>query len=260
MTTRMIEGQPQKTGEKPAQRKKMPTAPAKMKTRVRPEMLAYGRAAKLNEVEEQTPLRGGRPTALEIHVRDASYFDSDAIAAANVAAWTSAYRGVMPETVLKEFTLERFETRWEEVFLNPPDAGVITLVAEDDHYGVLGYIRAGPAGEEVGERPCSHEVYAVNVAPRFKRLGAGRALLRAGLMRLMNDGAESCFTWVLQANPPARFFMKAQAASPIGRGGEKVGPITFPKVAYGWSDLGALFIDAPPAPPAPVRRRRRARY
>lgn len=234
-----------------------PADPKRLRARARPETLAYGRAAKLVETDE-TPLRGARPAAMDLHVRDASYFDSDAIAAANVAAWTSAYRGVMPESVLKEFTLERFEARWEEVFLYPPDAGVFTLVAVDSVHGVAGYLRAGPAGGAVGDPddPFTHEIYAVNVAPRFKRFGAGRALVRAGLRRLMVEGASSCFAWVLQANQPARFFLKGQGASAADQGVEKVGPLNFAKIAYGWRDLGALFLAPPPPPTLRFSRRR----
>lgn len=224
--------------------KKLPEQAMKLKTRVRPEALAYGKAQALIEKDE-SPLRGERPADLFPTVRDASYFDADAIAAANVAAWLSAYRGVMPEAVLKEFTLERFETRWEEVFLNPPDEDVFTLVAVDELYGVTGYLRAGPAGDEVGDPAITHEIYAVNVAPRFKRLGSGRALMQAGLRRLMLGGARSCFAWALEANQPARFFLKGQGAAPAGKGIEKVGPLKFSKIAYGWADLGALYVEEP---------------
>lgn len=232
--------------------------PSRMKTRVRPEALAYVKAVARSAPPEDSPIEGERPAPRDFVVRDASYFDSDAIAAANVAAWRSAYRGVMPETVLKEFTVERFETRWEEVFLNPPAPGVSTLVAHNARFGVMGYLRAGPAAErDDGEDVFSHEIYAVNIAPRFKRLGAGRALLRAGLRRLLDAGAESCFAWVLNANQPARFFLKGQGGVPVDQGFEKIGPLKFPKTAYGWPDIAAAFVERAPQPLAPVSTRRR---
>ncbi|MEM6491144.1 MAG: GNAT family N-acetyltransferase [Pseudomonadota bacterium] len=239
--------------------KHMPKAPpARMKTRVRPEALAYANAVARFSPPEDSPIDGERPEARDFVIRPASYFDSDAIAAANVAAWRSAYRGVMPESVLKEFTTERFEARWEEVFLNPPAPGVTTLVADNARFGVMGYLRAGPAAERGdGEDDVfTHEVYAVNIAPRFKRLGAGRVLLRAGLRRLLDDGAEACFAWVLNANPNARFFLKGQGARPVEDGFEKIGPLRFPKTAYGWPDLAAAFVDRGPQPLAPVSTRR----
>lgn len=240
--------------------KKPPAAPARMKTRVSAEAHAYIKAVARSSPITDAAIEGERPAPRDFVIRDASYFDSDAIAAANVAAWRSAYRGVMPETVLKEFTLERFEARWEEVFLNPPAPGVSTLVAHNAQFGVMGYLRAGPTAErpDGGDDPFSHEIYAVNIAPRFKRLGAGRALLRAGLRRLLDDGAQACFGWVLNANPAARFFLKAQGGAPVDNDYEKIGPLRFPKTAYGWPDLAAAFVDRGPQPltPAPLRKRR----
>lgn len=194
---------------------------------------AYATAQK--RLAAKRPPAQPKPEMVAIQVRLAKYTDAARIAAVNVETWHDAYRGIMPEAVLATVTQDRFEPRWEEILMETPGP-LFTLVADDPENGVVGFMRAGPAADG---SPRAHEVFAINVLPRFQRRGVGGELLESGFARLARHGARDAFLWVLGPNAKARFFFKTMGGLPAGTGKEKLGRETLPKVAYAWDELVA---------------------
>lgn len=109
------------------------------------------------------PLAGyesaGRP-ALPIEVLPASPEHAHAIATIHVAAWRSAYQGIVPDGVLADQSVERRERYWQAALT---EGQPIVLVARICG-AVVGWVAFGPC-RDVGEPSHAGEVWAIYIDP-----------------------------------------------------------------------------------------------
>lgn len=155
-------------------------------------------------------------------IRRAKPSHARGIAEVHVAAWRSAYRGLLPDDVLDRLTVEEVEGRWKERLSH---AWRHVFVAQENaHDGghengrVVGFAGCGPVqdeeaegeGEEVGE------IYVVYVHPETWRQGYGSALLDGGLAGLRDDGFAQAILWVLRDNRQAIGFYEAMGFAADG--------------------------------------------
>jgi ribosomal protein S18 acetylase RimI-like enzyme len=138
-------------------------------------------------------------------IRRADLADTKGIAQVHVAAWRSAYRGLLPDDVLERLSADDSAQRWQERIARP--WGHI-LVAERD--GIVGFAACGETRDEDVDREKVGELYVIYVHPAEWRQGHGRALLREALRCLQEEGFEHVLLWVLQGNEQAiRFYERA---------------------------------------------------
>lgn len=91
------------------------------------------------------------------------------------------------------------------------DPSSLVLVAEDEAAGpVAGYAAFRRAADEA-------ELLSVAVAPGVRRRGLGRRLVVAGLTRMREDGARTCYLEVRPANRPARALYRSLGFREVGR-------------------------------------------
>lgn len=141
------------------------------------------------------------------HVREATVADSAGIARVRIETWRTAYRGLVPQEVLDRLNVER-ETilrieRWDE---HHAHAGAHDLVAVADSE-VVGWAFAGPARDP--DPPATAELYAIYaIAERWSR-GVGHALLAEVERRLIADGHEGAYLWMLDGNARAAAFYES---------------------------------------------------
>lgn len=180
-----------------------------------------------------------RPVDIDVALRDAEFRDARAIGEMHVETWKTTYRGMMSDRVIRNLHVGRFEMRWEELIAR--QVTDFTLIANDSAEGIVGFARGGPTEREEDRRFGPHELYALNVEPRFQNRGVGKGLFIRTLERFHDAGAESLFCWVLDDNADSRFFFKALGGRAVGAGHDKMGAELLPKTAYLWHDLeGAL--------------------
>lgn len=128
-------------------------------------------------------------------IRDAVPADAEAIARAHVAAWRTAYRGIVPDALLDRLSVAARYERAREALAAPGPGR--TFVAELDGE-VAGWCRTGPARDD--DPPGETELWALYVSPDAWGRGTGAALLREA-------GAEGAtYLWTLEANDRARRF------------------------------------------------------
>lgn len=139
------------------------------------------------------------PPSPAVAVRHARSDDAERIEEIRVAAWKSAYRGLMPDEVLDGLTPDHAR---RSVQLDDPMG--TDLVADADGR-VAGWLSYGPA-RDGDAPPGANEVYACYVAPDAWRGGVGRALMDAALAHLDGDPA---LLWVLKGNRRAIGFYTA---------------------------------------------------
>ena len=125
--------------------------------------------------------------------------DVQAIVDVRIAAWRTAYAGLMPADYLVAMDHDRVEAaaRLAARLAGGPTS---LLVGLDDSGEVAGMCSFGAAREE----PDSGELYALNVHPRSWGSGVGSALLHEAERGLASF--PSAYLWVVEGNARARRF------------------------------------------------------
>jgi GNAT superfamily N-acetyltransferase len=126
--------------------------------------------------------RPGLPGRAEVSVRPARAEDAEAIARVQLVTWRTAYRALLPATVLDDWDEAAAADAWRRAVVAPPTPMHSVLVALDGAV-VAGFAAFGPAELTEGELPASagplSEVTALLVEPRWGRRGHGSRLLAA---------------------------------------------------------------------------------
>ena len=182
-----------------------------------------------------------------ITVRRARPGDAVAIGAVHVAAWRSAYPGILPDALPRRASRRRGRRP-------------ITTARSAAAYGVhvataSGVDAARPGGRLRGgrlrhRRPVAPaaagpprlgegEIETLYVLDDWRERGLGRRLMRAAAANLAGAGCRSAFVWVLRDNPSRWFYErlggKAVAEATISVGGTRV-----VQTAYVWSPIERL--------------------
>jgi len=146
--------------------------------------------------------------AADMAVRRATVDDVPAIARVQVASWAGVYRGLMPDSIFDNVTLERRTEQWSRYFVNRPSASAL-LVAEDGGGVVVGMASVGPnRDDDLMAEPVA-ELLAIYVEPEHWDQGYGRRLMIACVAEMQLLGYDSATLWVLDANERGIAFYEA---------------------------------------------------
>ena len=166
-------------------------------------------------------------------IRPATPRDAAGIAHVHVETWRDTYAGIIPDHALLGMD-ERREAARQRHALGLRRQGSVTLVAEMQRHGVIGFAEAGQA--RATGLPYDAEIYTLYVLPGHQGQGLGRELLGAAFARLVRTGFRAAIVWVLAENP-ARFFYSAMGAKRIGVRTERLFGADLAQEAYGWPSL-----------------------
>lgn len=169
-------------------------------------------------------------------IRAARPEDARAIARIHVAVWQSAYRGLLPDELLEELSVDQREALWADI-LTTHAATHPVLVAEDFGIGLCGFGNAGPLREHIAGY--TGEFKTLYLLPAYQRRGIGRRILGGLAAALVERGHGGAVAWVLEGNPACGFY-EVMGGTPCGRRVEAVEEATWEDVGYGWPDLGVL--------------------
>ncbi len=175
-------------------------------------------------------------TADELFVRAALRDDAAAIARIFVDSWRDAYAGLLPSSYLVRLSEPRQRMLWtREISRRGPHDGV--LVAEHEHWGVIGFASFGPARDRAAG--FEGEVYTLYVDPNHTGHGAGRALIRSAFTALWADGFRSAGVWALKGNP-ARYFYETEGGRLVAERPGAVAGRPVGEIAFGWPDIAPV--------------------
>lgn len=170
---------------------------------------------------------------LGVTIRPARLTDARAIGIVHVAAWRSAYPGILPGRTLVGMSAPQQALYYESLIRR--GAGVSVAVAGTNE-DVIGFTSVGRArGSTLGDG----EIYTLYVLDDWHGDGVGRQLMRAAASRLAADGCRSVFLWVLSDNP-ARWFYFHLGGRPVATGHTPVGGERVPQTAYRWDAIETL--------------------
>jgi len=138
-------------------------------------------------------------------VRRATLADAAVLARVHVASWHEAYRGIVPDAYLQNFTVERRAERFRESLAKDAEE---TYVAELDGQ-VAGFLTLGDCRDDDMDHRLTGEIWGIYLAPEHWRTGLGARLARQAEELLASRGRSVVTLWVLEANAQARRFYEA---------------------------------------------------
>ena len=128
--------------------------------------------------------------------------DAEKIADVHVRSWQEAYRGLLPESLLANLSIERRAAGWHR---NLADSGAHTFVSVDIDGRITGFASLGVC-RDADATSDTAELTAIYVDPRDWEGGYGRALVEAVLEATRNERYRRLTLWVLKSNRRGRHF------------------------------------------------------
>ena len=173
-----------------------------------------------------------------IVVRPARHADAAAIGAVHVAAWRSAYPGILPDHYLAGLSATRQAAYYDRSI---GGGGVLVAArASSDAAGqvprVVGFATVGRSRSPA---LAEGEIETLYVLDDWRERGLGRRLLGAAATRLAALGCGSAFLWVLRDNP-SRWFYERLGGRAVMAADVGVAGVAVAQVAYAWDPIGLL--------------------
>lgn len=170
-----------------------------------------------------------------IEIRRARPGDAAAIGAVHVAAWRSAYPGILPEHVLTRLSATRQAGYYDRMIR----AGIGVHVACAGPR-IVGFVSGAVSSRDRGHfAPADGEIETLYVLDDWRERGLGRGLMHAAATHLTLAGCASAFLWVLRDNP-SRWFYEHLGGKASADAMTQVGGIAVPQRAYVWSPIEKL--------------------
>ena len=164
--------------------------------------------------------------------------DAVAIGAVHVAAWRSAYPGILPDSYLARMSVTRQAIGYERSIAR----GVSVQVALNDAAGgprVVGFATGARHATSLGDG----EIETLYVLDDWRDQGVGRGLLAAVGRDLAGEGCGSAYCWVLRDNP-SRWFYAHLGGRAAAHASVRVAGTSIPQTAYAWAAIDRLFAAA----------------
>ena len=147
-----------------------------------------------------------------VAVRPATPADAAQIARVHIESWQTAYRGLVPQSILDGLSVERRAEFWSPRLLEPGETR--TWLGEQDRE-IVGFVATGRASDPELP-PDTAEVESIYLLARSRGQGVGRLLLRTATRDLVERGFATAILWVFTANDSARRFYEAAGWQPDG--------------------------------------------
>ena len=182
-----------------------------------------------------------------IAVRRARPADAAAIGAVHVAAWRSAYPGILPDRFLSRLSIPRQAAYYDSAIRAGVGVHVATASGLDlgpaERQGgprVVGFVTGAPARAGRDAAPLADgEIETLYVLDDWRERGLGRRLMRAAATHLSAAGCQSAFVWVPRDNP-SRWFYERLGGRAVAESTITVGGAPVVQMAYVWSPIDNL--------------------
>jgi GNAT superfamily N-acetyltransferase len=187
-----------------------------------------------------------------ICVRRARPDDARGIAAVHVAAWRSAYAGILDDTYLANLSETRMAAFYHHAILDRRQghAVFVATAAGTDQPGdqpgpdaaIVGFASGGRARRR---GLAEGEVETLYVLDDFRERAVGRRLMRAMAAHLRVIGCNSALVWVLADNP-SRYFYRRLGGRPAMTEAIRVAGRPVEQTALIWDPIDVLLSATAP--------------
>lgn len=139
-----------------------------------------------------------------VTTRFAQVADASSLAVFHVEAWQSAYRGILPDSLLTGMSVDNRERSWRQILLS----GGVVCVAEANRR-LVGFSSYG-ANRDADQHDRVGELFALYVCSSQWGTGIGHVLHDQAITALALQGYAEATLWVLAENVRARRFYERQ--------------------------------------------------
>ncbi len=187
-----------------------------------------------------------------ISLRKARVADAIAIGAVHVAAWRSAYPGILPDDFLAKMSVSRQAAHYDAAIRGGTGVLVATASGADVPTGsgprIIGFATSGRGrhADFGGRRLAEGEVETIYVLDDWRERGVGRRLMRASAGHLVDIGCKSAFLWVLRDNP-SRWFYQRLGGRPVAESSTTIAGQKLQQTAFVWDPIQQLLAASPQA-------------
>ena len=184
-----------------------------------------------------------------IAVRRARPSDAPLIGAVHVAAWRSAYPGLLPEDYLARLSVVRHVAQYDRQIRSGGGVYVAVASGQDVPGGasprLVGFTTVG-RGRLCPPGGCDTdgEIETLYVLDDWRDRGIGRRLIRTGAAHLAAAGSRAAFLWVLSGNP-SRWFYERLGGKAVAESITAVAGIDVPQIAFAWDPIERLIATSP---------------
>jgi len=140
-----------------------------------------------------------------MNIRRAKPEDAHALAIVHVAAWQTAYPGIVPHEHINRITVERREPAFHKALTEGSEE---TYLAEQGD-SLLGFVTLGQCRDRDRTGSSSGEIWGIYVTPNEWRKGVGAALVTFAEQLMASRCFDDVTLWVLAENTAARRFYVA---------------------------------------------------
>lgn len=134
-------------------------------------------------------------------IRYANISDAKTLAEIHSRSWKVAYKGIVPDEVLENITVEKREKYFEKALINGWEEDAI--IYKDNK--AVGLICIGKSRDADKTDSCG-EVWGIYLLPEYWNKGIGSELFNWGLNELKRKKYNEVTLWVLEKNINARKF------------------------------------------------------
>jgi ribosomal protein S18 acetylase RimI-like enzyme len=180
-----------------------------------------------------------------ITIRRARPSDAPAIGAVHVAAWRSAYPGILPDAYLARLSVPRQAAHYDGAIRDGALIYVLTATGRDlpsptvaASGRVIGFVTAAKSTSLA-----DGEVETLYILDDWRERGLGRLLLSTAATHLSSIGCRSVFLWVLRDNP-SRFFYQHLGGRAIAESQTMVAGQALAQIAFAWDPIERLVQSA----------------
>jgi hypothetical protein len=187
-----------------------------------------------------------------IAVRRARADDAPGIAAVHVAAWRSAYAGILDERYLSHLSEARLAAFYRRAILDRRDGHAVFVATAGgtdqpvDQPGPEAAIVGFASGGRARRRGlAAGEVETLYLLDDYRERSVGRRLMRAMAAHLRAIGCGSALVWVLAENP-ARYFYQHIGGRAAMTDTVLVAGHPVPQTAFVWDPIETLLSATAP--------------
>ncbi len=136
-------------------------------------------------------------------IRNIEEKDVSRVAEIHVRSWQVAYKGILPQEFLDNFSIKQREKLWRnDIFPKMARSNYVLEVAGN----VLRWVSAGSSRDAAADENIIGELYGIYLDPPFYRMGYGTKLWHEAKQHLLRDGFNEITLWVLDENVRTRRF------------------------------------------------------
>ena len=164
---------------------------------------------------------------MKFKVREALLSDVDAIANIHVSSWINTYSGLMPQTYIESYTVEKRKKLWSNII----EKSLAEVIVADVDDRLTGFLCCGQPKSLKGTDV--YDLSSIYVQPDKTGSGIGQALYDECERILIVLGAKKVSVWALDSNKRAINFYIKQGFAPTGKTNEEyVGDVVLKDIEF----------------------------